>query len=144
MTDACNYCDTIPWANIRNWRQVDEEIDHRPVVDFTQLKVETCFVCRAIGQTRDIRSSNQLTYHDADTSASLYTGYLTLGFSIQRRYHYHWGYLMASHPLLVPQGRSSLTMKHWRKAFLGVGQMRKETTLDAGQKSHRMLTISLS
>ena len=81
MADACDYCDTIPWANIKNWRQVDEENDHRPIVDFTQLKMETCFVCRAIGQIRDVRSSNQLTYHDADTSASLYIGYLTLGFA---------------------------------------------------------------
>jgi hypothetical protein len=41
MADACDYCDTNPWANIKNWRQVGEEIDHRPIVDFIQLKVET-------------------------------------------------------------------------------------------------------
>ena len=104
MADACDYCDTIPWANIENWRQreVDEEIDHRPIVDFTQLKVETCFVCRAIEQIRDTRSSNQLTYHDAGIFTSLYTGYLTLDFADAETVPSSLGVLDGNSPTLGP------------------------------------------
>lgn len=147
MTNACDYCDTIPWANIENWRQreVDEEIDHRPIVDFTQLKVETCFVCRAIEQIRDTRSSNQLTYHDAGIFTSLYTGYLTLGFADAETVPSSLGVLDGNSPTLGPARKDFIDYealekgmfrcwKNWKEDHAGC---RPETTSDV----HNLVVI---
>lgn len=80
MADACRFCDAIPWENIKTWRQVDEDDDPRPPVDFNRLNVKDCFVCRAIWEIRDVRSTNRLTYHEAELPERTFSGYLTLGF----------------------------------------------------------------
>jgi hypothetical protein len=126
MTDACDYCDTIPWANLKDWRQVDEDIDHRPIVDFTQLKVETCFVCRAIEQIHDIRSSNRLTYHDADTSASLYNGYLTLGFADAKTLPLSLGVIDDTSSSSSPARKEFIDYEALGKGILGCWENRQE------------------
>jgi hypothetical protein len=101
-------------------------MDHRPIVDFTQLKVETCFVCRAIEQIRDIRSSSQLTYHDADTSASLYTGYLTLGFADAETVPLSLGILDDISPSSGPAWKEYIDYEALEKGILGCCEDRKE------------------
>jgi hypothetical protein len=101
-------------------------MDHRPIVDFTQLKVETCFVCRAIEQIRDIRSSSQLTYHDADTSASLYTGYLTLGFADAETVPLSLGILDDISPSSGPAWKEYIDYEALGKGILGCCEDRKE------------------
>lgn len=88
-------------------------------MDFTQLKVETCFVCRAIEQIRDTRSSNQLTYYDADTTASLYTGYLTLGFADAETVPFSLGVLDNTSPSSGPTRQDFIDYEALEEGMFG-------------------------
>jgi hypothetical protein len=100
-------------------------------MDFTHLKVKTCFVCRAIGRTCDIRrSSNQLTYHNVDTYKSLYTSYLTFGFANAETLPLSLGVLDDISPTSDPARKDFIDYesgcwKYWKEDHAGC---RPETT----------------